>query len=740
MKKLQIFKDTEIDQSNLSLDIINPCELTFTWGYGPNVEINNISDGDVTIINDGRYGEDILPYTLQKGSSITFYFNNGYHILGMREDVKTQMDIVTSPIGASVGQVLTWTGAEAEYQDSEGGITVDANHFFSDNIERDAYFVSNPGELSTTVVISVGAEYQQYNGSDWIDVTALVDSSIASQKGDTIWRIPDGNYFAMVFDDGRSDLYDAWTNHLQPDNIPMNVAMPYKLYGNSLSPAQLREIVANGGEVINHGYTSAPLVGATDAVINQEVVIAKQLLENYKIPVYGYLPAGNAFNVDKIDTWLKPNYSYAMANPTGDVIDFDDGLYQVNRIDMADNLTNVKLNIDQAIVDKRPLIMYAHGIGTGELYVSVADYDEIVAYVITQTGGDYEFLSVYELLLKVSNVARLENSNLGLKNKNPRIKSPNRVANPAFETYKRSGGDPVGWVFDDTNLSGTYTKSIERGPGKPSLNLNFNSDNVDGDFLLVIQDVWVGDVTDLITGLFSLGYITTRNNIEVIVDLYSGDVLLENLVSVVGTDINHQNGFDEDFTFYNANTATYLRITIKIYADAANWYTRLWEPSINTHCTPMSDGPNQRQMAQVYSTIDNTLIGVAGAEEIINIGDSSSVARLNAIMDVTGEKVAPYRGGMYKMDVEVILTPSNEATYSGDVTIYLRTDEGQEKAKSYYVYITGAVGTQFSERVIKFTDYLDLKPREYVGVYVKKLASSNLVVRSDSGFIMEEER
>jgi len=64
---------------------------------------------------------------------------------------------------------------------SENGTSVAAsafaindNHFFDDNTARDAYFVTNPTEKEDGVFISVGAGYQQWDGSSWVDKTSVV--------------------------------------------------------------------------------------------------------------------------------------------------------------------------------------------------------------------------------------------------------------------------------------------------------------------------------------------------------------------------------------------------------------------------------------------------------------------------------------------------------------------------------------------------------------------------------------
>ena len=62
-----------------------------------------------------------------------------------------------------------------------GSFTIDDNHFFVDDTARDAYFTSDP-EPGT--LISVGTAYQQWNGTAWVDKTAVVTGP-KGDKGDT---------------------------------------------------------------------------------------------------------------------------------------------------------------------------------------------------------------------------------------------------------------------------------------------------------------------------------------------------------------------------------------------------------------------------------------------------------------------------------------------------------------------------------------------------------------------------
>lgn len=78
-----------------------------------------------------------------------------------------------------------------------GSFVINDNHFFADDTERDAYFVTNPGELITGTLIKVDTGYQQYNGSSWTDVTAVVTGP-AGADGTDGEGVPDGGTTGQI--------------------------------------------------------------------------------------------------------------------------------------------------------------------------------------------------------------------------------------------------------------------------------------------------------------------------------------------------------------------------------------------------------------------------------------------------------------------------------------------------------------------------------------------------------------
>lgn len=61
-----------------------------------------------------------------------------------------------------------------------GSFVINDAHFFDDDTERDAYFATHADEQIVGTLIKVGTEYQQWDGSSWTNVTAIV----TGPKGD----------------------------------------------------------------------------------------------------------------------------------------------------------------------------------------------------------------------------------------------------------------------------------------------------------------------------------------------------------------------------------------------------------------------------------------------------------------------------------------------------------------------------------------------------------------------------
>ena len=68
-------------------------------------------------------------------------------------------------------------GAGMVVSTTEGGggtFLINQDHFFATVEERDAYFITNLVELSSGLLVSVADQYFQYDGSDWVNKTAVV--------------------------------------------------------------------------------------------------------------------------------------------------------------------------------------------------------------------------------------------------------------------------------------------------------------------------------------------------------------------------------------------------------------------------------------------------------------------------------------------------------------------------------------------------------------------------------------
>lgn len=55
-----------------------------------------------------------------------------------------------------------------------GGYAVDSKHIFANNDARDSYFAEHPDEKVKGLLISVGSGFQEWNGTEWVDKTAII--------------------------------------------------------------------------------------------------------------------------------------------------------------------------------------------------------------------------------------------------------------------------------------------------------------------------------------------------------------------------------------------------------------------------------------------------------------------------------------------------------------------------------------------------------------------------------------
>ena len=75
-------------------------------------------------------------------------------------------------------------------------MAIDDDKFFANTTARDAYFLANPTELKTGVLISVGTDYEQYDGASWKSKTAIVkgdDGVAVTIAVGTVTTLPSGS-------------------------------------------------------------------------------------------------------------------------------------------------------------------------------------------------------------------------------------------------------------------------------------------------------------------------------------------------------------------------------------------------------------------------------------------------------------------------------------------------------------------------------------------------------------------
>lgn len=99
---------------------------------------------------------------------------------------------------------------------SGGTLTVDDNHIFATNGERDTYFGLNPSELVENVYCVVGSQLQQYRNTVWVDISTVIQGPQGDPGQDGATGVDD-EAFGISWDGdtvqapSRNTLYDKIT-------------------------------------------------------------------------------------------------------------------------------------------------------------------------------------------------------------------------------------------------------------------------------------------------------------------------------------------------------------------------------------------------------------------------------------------------------------------------------------------------------------------------------------------------
>jgi hypothetical protein len=136
--------------------------------------------------------------------------------------------------------------------------SITTTHQFADATARDAYFVTNPTELTEGLFIKVGTGYQQYLSETWEDVSAVL---IEQVQADTQLINDAGNYYASNNTEGAlqevgSDMADIATQQ-QTTNLKIStVEKDLKDYQQTLATVNINQEAKQS--VTGYGNVSFP--------------------------------------------------------------------------------------------------------------------------------------------------------------------------------------------------------------------------------------------------------------------------------------------------------------------------------------------------------------------------------------------------------------------------------------------------------------------------------------------------
>jgi hypothetical protein len=178
---------------------------------------------------------------------------------------------------------------------------INSSHIFADNAARDAYFVTNPTEMTTGLLISVGVGFQQFTGALWLSKTGIVQDTTITPAFESIIGTNKFNSAATSPTDGyyynSSGVYSASASWATTGKIPCEAATEYIFSAGVITPVVNARFFngatfLSGVTLTNNGSFTTPancthvvcnLFGAAHTTDQYNLAIAKGQLELGKV-------------------------------------------------------------------------------------------------------------------------------------------------------------------------------------------------------------------------------------------------------------------------------------------------------------------------------------------------------------------------------------------------------------------------------------------------------------------------
>lgn len=227
------------------------------------------------------------------------------------------------------------------------------------------------------------------------------------------WNDFDKSYFALVFDDGNTTLYDFYAL-AHSKGIPILAACPSNslntIKDNVTMPTLLKNIELDGGEVLAH-YFGSPTDKSTDAEWIEYTRNQKKALQDIGLTVRGIIRAdATQANSKKGEKYCKMYFDYADSMGTSPQYNLGTRKFLIG----VQTLDDMKTWIDECCTKPGFYPICTHGLRNDEPLATVDNVTAIIDYIQSKNNAEF---TTYSKMFDTFGTTKLEKRLLALENK-----------------------------------------------------------------------------------------------------------------------------------------------------------------------------------------------------------------------------------------------------------------------------------------------------------------------------------
>ncbi len=292
---------------------------------------------------------------------------------------------------------------------SSGSLAVADDNFFDTAADRDTYFSNNPNKLVVGVNVVVNGVLQQWNGSEWKDMTAIVRGE-KGQDGKSAFQIASENGYA-----GTEQEFNALLSNLTP---PMPDA-DGKIYG--IKDEVWQEIVGGG----SYTFDTTPTENSENPVTSDGVYKSiKSVSDNVNILIETTNSQGT--RISTLETDLQDFVTES---------EVEQSISEATSVLATKNELSSYVEKTDIVVDSQPIENSTNLVQSGGIYSKNAQQDSALVDHVENDKGywsklqevDNKVISLGALLVQ------LQNSNNDLKKRVSILEDTPTIVDPVYD-------------------------------------------------------------------------------------------------------------------------------------------------------------------------------------------------------------------------------------------------------------------------------------------------------------------